>query len=88
MNIIEIIKEIMNKKDVSNAALAKNLHISRATMWDRLNSPTKKTLTVSLAGEILNELGYKLQAVPKETELPEGGYELGSVLKETDQKEK
>lgn len=87
MNGRSITKEIMKQKGVTNAALAKELGISQAALWDRLDSQPRdgkprKDIPVSLLAELLGGLKYKIIVVPNDTPLPDGGYEIDVPVKE------
>lgn len=78
MDAREIIKDIMNANEITNAELVRKLDITQATIWDRLNNRKgRKDISVSLLKTMSEALGYKIMIVPKETLIPEGGYEVG-----------
>ena len=70
----EVIKAIMNRESVSNAALARQLGITDAAIWDRLNTKKGKSLSTANLVEMLELLGYKLAAIPADAPIPEQGY--------------
>lgn len=72
----EIVKAIMEQKNVSNAELAHQVGIKPTAMWDRLNNTNSKDLNVALLGEMLRVLGYKIQIVPYDKKTGEGIYEV------------
>lgn len=78
MDAREIIKDIMNANEITNAELARKLDITQATIWDRLNNRKgRKDISVALLKTMSEALGYKIMIVPNETPIPEGGYEVG-----------
>lgn len=72
----EIVKKIMESQSVSNADLAHKLSVKPTAMWDRLNNNKIKDLNVALLSSMVRVLGYKIQIVPNNKQLPEGGYEV------------
>ena len=77
----EILKAIMNIQRISNADLAKRLHVSNATIWERLNNKNVKDIPVSLLSEMVSVMGYKVIVVPEYTTLPENGFEVNAQKK-------
>lgn len=76
MNGKEIVKSIMESQNVSNADLAHKLSVKPTAMWDRLNNTKTKDLNVSLLSSMVRVLGYKIQIVPNNRQLPDGGFEV------------
>ena len=72
----EIVKAIMEEQGLSNADLAHMVGIKPTAMWDRLNNTSIKDLNVALLRVMLRVLGYKIQIVPREKKLVDGGYEV------------
>lgn len=72
----EIVRAIMEEKNVSNAELAHQVGIKPTAMWDRLNNTNSKDLNVSLLSGMLRVLGYKIQIVPYNKKTAEGTYEV------------
>lgn len=72
----EIVKSIMEKQSVSNAEIAHRLSVKPTAMWDRLNNNKTKDLNVSLLSSMVRVLGYKIQIVPINKQLPDGGFEV------------
>ena len=72
----EIVKAIMEQKNVSNAELAHQVGIKPTAMWDRLNNTNSKDLNVALLSGMLRVLGYKIQIVPYNKQATEGIYEV------------
>jgi len=70
----EIVKAIMTAGGISNAALARQLGITDAAMWDRLNNKKNKSLSTNTLRELLQPLGYKLVVLPEDAPVPEGGF--------------
>ena len=56
----DIIKDLMEKQDVTNAQLANRLGLTQATMWARLNNQSAKDLQLSVFYEMLDALGYEI----------------------------
>ena len=65
MNEKEIVSKIMKDQNKTNAQMAAALGISPAAMWDRLNSPKTKSLTISKLNEILRALDYEIVLMPR-----------------------
>ncbi len=65
MNAKEIVIKLMEKQNKTNAQMADAIGISKATMWDRLNSPKTNNLTVKKLNEMLRVLGYELVIMPR-----------------------
>jgi hypothetical protein len=65
MNSKEIITKIMEEQGKTNAQMAAALEISPSAMWERLNSPKGKSLTVNKMNEMLRALGYELVVMPR-----------------------
>lgn len=73
MNCKEIVREIMQAQNVTNATLADRLKITQAALWDRLK--LKKTIkgeevstpniSVDKLNDILRCLDYELVIVPR-----------------------
>lgn len=81
MNGREIIKDIMIKQGMTNSAYAKELSITSAALWDRLDTQprkgkARKDIPVSLLADMVDVLGYKLVVIPNEVEVPENWYEV------------
>ena len=72
----EIIKNIMQEQGVTNAEMADRLHITQATLWDRLNNKKVKDIPLSLLSEMLRVLDYSVQIVPRATRTPDKGYKV------------
>lgn len=72
----EVVRAIMEEKNVSNAELAHQVGIKPTAMWDRLNNTNSKDLNVSLLSGMLRVLGYKIQIVPYNKKTAEGIYEV------------
>lgn len=65
MNAKEIIKTLMNEKEVTNADMAGALNISQAALWDRLNPNKTNNMTVNKLNSMLRYLGYDLVIIPR-----------------------
>lgn len=72
----EIVKTIMSSQSISNADIAHKLSVKPTAMWDRLNNTKTKDLNVSLLSAMVRVLGYKIQIVPMNKQLPDGGFEV------------
>ena len=72
----EIVKKIMEEQEVSNAELAHKLSVKPTAMWDRLNNTKAKDLNVSLLSSMVRTLGYKIQIVPTNRQVPKDGFEI------------
>lgn len=68
----EVLKAVMERKDVSNAKLAKRLGITNATMWARLNTKSTKDIPISALSEMLRTMDYKIVVMPNSTRTPDG----------------
>lgn len=82
MNGREIIKDIMNKQDITNAILAGRLKITQAALWDRIDTQPRKgkprkDIPVSLLSEMVRVMDYKIMIVPSNTRLPKDSYVIG-----------
>lgn len=65
MNEKEIVMKLMEEKGKTNAQMAAALNITQAAMWDRLNNPNTKNMTVKKLNEILRALDYELVIMPR-----------------------
>jgi transcriptional regulator with XRE-family HTH domain len=65
MNEKEIVIKLMEEQGKTNAQMAAALGISPAAMWDRLNSPKNKSLTISKLNEMLRALDYEIVLMPR-----------------------
>lgn len=73
MKTSEAIKEIMEKRGISQAALGRMMKKTTQTVWDRLN---QRDMTIGKAVEMLLAMDYKLVIMPRGQKTPEGGYEV------------
>lgn len=81
MNGREIIKDILTNKGITNSTYAKELSITSAALWDRLDTQprkgkARKDIPVSLLADMVDVLGYKLVIIPKEEDVAESWYEV------------
>ena len=76
MKARELVKVVMEKKDVNNACMADHLNIKQSALWDRLNTKKAKDIPVSLLSEMLRVLDYKVVLVPRSSRVPSDGYEV------------
>ena len=79
MNGREIIKAIMELKNINNATLASDLGITQAALWDRLDTQPRKNkprkdIPVSLLSEMVNIMGYKVIVVPENTTVSDDSF--------------
>lgn len=65
MNAKEIVIKLMAEQNKTNAQMAATLGITPAAMWDRLNSPKNKSLTISKLNEMLRALDYEVVVMPR-----------------------
>lgn len=65
MNAKEIVTMLMKEQNKTNAQMAATLGITPAAMWDRLNSPKNKSLTISKLNEMLRALDCELVVMPR-----------------------
>jgi DNA-binding Xre family transcriptional regulator len=73
MKTMDIIKEIMEKKDIRAIDLAKRLGISAQALNGRF---TQKNVSVDKLNDMLKMMDYRIVIVPNSTKLPNGGYEV------------
>lgn len=73
MKATDIIRDIMEKKEVKPSVLADRLKIKNSTLSERM---TQKNLSVLKLSEMLRVMDYKILIVPRNSRLPEDGYEL------------
>ena len=67
MNGREMIKSLMDDKNISNATLANRLGITQATIWERLNNKKTRDIPLSTFCDMIQALDYELLVVPAET---------------------
>jgi DNA-binding Xre family transcriptional regulator len=79
MKARDIVKNIMERKELSNAEFARTLGITPTALWDRLNTKKAKDIPTSTLNEMLRALGYKIMIVPDDTEVPKEGYTVEIV---------
>lgn len=73
MKATDIIRDIMEKKEVKPSMLADRLKIKNNTLSERM---TQKNLSVLKLSEMLRAMDYKIIVVPRNARVPEEGYEL------------
>lgn len=61
----EIVKDIMNKKEITNAQMASALNVTQAALWARLDPTKSDNTTVKKLNAMLRILGYELVIVPR-----------------------
>ncbi len=92
----DIIKEIMKRKNVSNADMASRLDITQAALWDRLNTKKTKDIPVSTLNDMARVLDYKVVVVPRSSRVSDESFvidnsyidiDLDALLSDEPQKE-
>lgn len=74
MKAREVIKKLMEENNVSNADIAHSMNMSLAASWDLVANPRNPfDMSTKKLCPLLNVLGYKLVAMPREDKLPKGG---------------
>ncbi len=73
MNVSEALRTIMNKKGITQSAIADKVGVSQPAIASVLavGNPQTRVLV-----SILKALGYQLVAVPADAKLPEGSFSL------------
>ena len=56
----DIIKQLMEREDVTNVQLANRIGLTQATLWARLNNQSAKDMQLSVFNEMLDALGYEM----------------------------
>ena len=69
----DVIKELMEREDVTNAQLARRLNVTQATLWARLNYKNVKDIALSMFGEMVEALGYEIVLRKKAPECADEG---------------
>ena len=75
MTTRDIIKNIMDDKDISYTELGNTIGESKQRVWNWLNRG-KKDIEQSQTLRLLDALGYKLMVVPGNAEKPPGAIEI------------
>lgn len=73
MKATDIIRNIMEKKEVKPSMLADRLKIKNNTLSERM---TQKNISVLKLSEMLRVMDYKIVIVPRNVQAKEGWYEL------------
>jgi transcriptional regulator with XRE-family HTH domain len=73
MNVSDALRAIIASKGVTQATVAEKLGVSQPAVASVLSVGNPQTRVLC---SMLNSLDYRLVAVPKDAELPEGSYEL------------
>lgn len=76
MNSKEVVKTIMDKKQISNKELATLIDDKAENLWHRLNEHKTKELGVIKLSEVLNALGYKVLITQSNTRVCSDEYEI------------
>ena len=56
----DIIKQLMEREDVTNVQLANRIGLTQAALWARLNNQSAKDMSLSVFNEMLDALGYEM----------------------------
>ncbi len=64
MKARDIIKELMDEKNVSIAEMARSMEISNQNVWNTLSGSYSKSIQVDKLVKFLDRLNYKLVIVP------------------------
>lgn len=93
MNGREIIKAIMELKNITNATLASELKITQAALWDRLDTQPRKNkprkdIPVSLLSKMVSIMGYKVIVVPENTAVSDNSFVIDENTEEVSQVDK
>lgn len=73
MKATDIVRDIMEKKEVKPSMLADRLEIKNNTLSERL---TQTNISVLKLNEMLRVMDYKIMIVPRQTQIKENCYEL------------
>lgn len=71
----ETVKELIKVTGNSMAGISKVMGVTTQALWNMLNSPKRKSLTVDSLCSVLDVLGYKVVIVPKGMNV-KNGYEV------------
>lgn len=71
----EIVKELIKISGNSIAGISKVLGVTTQGLWNMLNAPVRKSMTVDKLCGVLDVLGYKVVIVPKGMNV-KNGYEV------------
>lgn len=74
MNAKEITKDIIETQRLRITDVADRLGVSRQVAWARVNRG--EVISLEALTETLRVLDYKIQIVPRNSRLPDGGYEI------------
>ena len=72
-NCVDIFKKILKEKGIKQTEVAKKLGISKQARGARLKY---RSLTVNVAKQMFDAVGYKIVVVPMDRETKPGGYEI------------
>lgn len=73
MKVTDIIRELMQVRDVKPSVLAARLGIKNNVLSERL---TQKNMSINKLNEMLRVLDYKVVILPRDKRVPEDGYEV------------
>lgn len=73
MKANEIIRKVMELKEVKPSMLASRLNIKNNVLSERLG---QKNISIDKMNEMLRVLDYKIVVVPREARVPEEGFEI------------
>lgn len=67
----EIAFKLFSESGLTNSEYARRLGLTRAAMWDRINTTKAKDMTVSVFADTVSALGYSVVVMKNP---PEGAY--------------
>ena len=73
MKAAQSVKEILNRNNTKQAALADRLGIKPAILSSRLK---QDNISIDKLNEMLRVLDYKIVILPRDARIPEGGIEI------------
>lgn len=73
MKANEIIRKVMELKEVKPSMLASRLNIKNNVLSERLG---QKNISIDKMNEMLRVLDYKIMVVPRSARVPEDGFEV------------
>ena len=72
-----IVREILNKKGIGTAALAKMLGFpNQQRVTDRLGTGKSANMSTDTLDQMVRVLGYKVIVVPEDVKMKDGWYEI------------
>jgi len=73
MKANEIIRKVMELKEVKPSMLASRLNIKNNVLSERLG---QKNISIDKMNEMLRVLDYKIVVIPRKARVPEEGFEI------------